>query len=180
MKQLTRAFCLLLIAVAHPAVSQKLASERGQISFFSHAALEDITAVNKKPVSILNLATGDIGFSVQIKEFKFDQSLMEEHFNEKYMNSDTYPKSTFQGKVAGVNASVTGVQQVQATGRLTIHGVTRDVEIPGTLENRGGKWILQSKFKIQIKDYNIEIPQLLWQKVAEEVEVTVDFTYKNQ
>jgi len=168
----------ILLAAVSPAMSQKLTSERGQISFFSDAALEDITAVNKKAVSILNLTTGEIGFSVQIKEFKFEQSLMEEHFNEKYMNSDTYPRSTFQGKVTDINASATGVQNVRAVGKLTIHGVTKEVEIPGTLENQAGKWILKSKFNIRIKDYNIEVPQLLWQKVAEEVEVTVDFLYK--
>jgi hypothetical protein len=171
---------LLLSAVISPAIAQKLVSERGQISFFSDAALEDISAVNKKAVSILSLGTGDIGFSVQIKEFKFDESLMEEHFNEKYMNSDTYPKSTFQGKVSGLNATASGVQNVKAIGKLTLHGVTRDVEIPGTLENQAGKWQLKSKFKILIKDYKIEIPQLLWEKVAEEVEIAVDFSYKGQ
>src|SRR5688572_9166972 len=130
---------LFLTIAFSPAVAQKLVSERGQISFFSDAALEDINAVNKKAVSILNLSTADIGFSIQIKEFKFNESLMEEHFNEKYMNSDMYPKSTFQGKVAGLNPLATGVQHVKATGKLTIHGVTQDVEIPGTLENQAGK-----------------------------------------
>jgi len=177
MKQLKPIVCLILTIALYPAIGQKLVSERGQISFFSDATLEDIQAVNKKAVSILNLATGDIGFSVQIKEFKFDQSLMEEHFNEKYMNAETYPRSTFQGKVTGFSPTAAGVQTVSAAGKLTIHGVTRDVDIPGTLENQAGKWQLKSKFKIRIKDYKIEIPQLLWEKVAEEVEINVDFVY---
>jgi len=104
---------------------------------------------------------------------------MEEHFNEKYMNSDQYPKSTFQGKINGLNPSLlSAAQDVRAEGKLTIHGVTKDVLIPGTLQNIDGKWFLKSKFKIKLEDYKVDIPKLLWEKIAEEVEVAVDFAYK--
>lgn len=172
------ACCVLASLAPLGGMSQKLVSEKGTVSFFSDATLEDIDAVNKKVTSILNLGTGDIVFAVPIKEFHFDKSLMEEHFNEKYMHSDQYPKSTFQGKVSGIDPASKEVQKVKAIGKLTIHGVTRDVEIPGTLENTGDKWLLKSKFPVKLEDYKVEIPKLLWEKIAESVEVTVDLSYK--
>jgi hypothetical protein len=160
--------------------AQKYTAEKSFVSFFSDAVLEDITADNKKSVSIFNSATNDIAFSIPIKEFQFAKSLMQEHFNEKYMESDKYPKATFQGKVSGYDGQATGVQKAKATGKLTIHGVARDVEIPGTIEKQGDKLIMKSKFKVKLEDHKIEIPTLVFQNIAEVVEVTVDFTYKPQ
>lgn len=165
---------------AIPGIAQKYVAEKSSIVFFSDAAIEDITADNKKASSIFNSSTSDIVFSIPISEFQFEKSLMQEHFNEKYMESDKYPKSTFQGKVSGYNSSATGVQQAKATGKLTIHGETREVEIPGTIEKQGDKLVMKSKFIVKLADYKIEIPQLLWQNIAEQVEVTTEFTYKPQ
>lgn len=169
---------LMILCVALGAHAQKYNSTSGSISFYSHATLEDLAADNKKVVSIMNVSTGDVAFSVPVKDFKFEKSLMEEHFNEKYMESDKYPKSTFQGKITGYTAGTAGAQPVKATGKLTIHGVTRDVEIPGTLELAGGKLALRAKFKVKLADYKVEIPKLLWQNIAEEVEVTVALDYQ--
>ena len=101
----------------HRCMGQKYSAEKSFVAFFSHAAIEDITADNTKSVSIFNSATGDIAFSIPIKEFEFAKSLMKEHFNEKYMDSEKYPKSTFQGKINGFDAKATGVQNVKATGK---------------------------------------------------------------
>jgi polyisoprenoid-binding protein YceI len=161
-------------------VGQKYVIEKSYVSFFSHAAIEDIKADNKKVSSIFNVATGEVVFSIPINEFQFAKSLMQEHFNEKYMESDKYPKATFQGKVSAFDLQVNGQQQAKATGKLTIHGVTRDVEIPGTLEKQGDKLAMKSKFVVKLADYKITIPQLLWKNIAEQVEVTVDFLYKPQ
>jgi hypothetical protein len=162
------------------ASAQKLVIGEGTVSFFSHAAIEDISALNKKPSGIFNPETNDIAFSIPIAEFKFDKSLMQEHFNEKYMESDKFPKSTFQGKIDGYSRSGEGLQNAIATGKLMVHGVSREVEIPGTLENIQGKVLMRSKFIVKLADHNIEIPQLMWQNVAEQVEVTLDFTLKSQ
>lgn len=159
---------------------QKFTTEKTFVSFFSDAAIEDITAENTKTVGAFNAATGDIAFSVPIKEYEFEKSLMKEHFNEKYMDTEKYPKSTFQGKVIGYDANATGIQNVSSKGKLTIHGQTNEVEIPGTIEKQGDKLIMKSKFIVKLEDYKIAIPQLLWQNIAEQVEVTVDFTFKPQ
>jgi hypothetical protein len=160
--------------------AQKYSTEKTFVSFFSDAAIEDITAENTKTAGVFNAATGDIAFSVPIKDYEFAKSLMKEHFNEKYMETEKYPKSTYQGKVSGYDPNATGVQNVKATGKLTIHGVTKDVELPGTIEKQGDKLVMKSKFIVKLEDYNIAIPQLLWQNIAEQVEVTADFTFKPQ
>ncbi|WP_276373856.1 YceI family protein [Chryseolinea sp. H1M3-3] len=167
--------CLNLTANA-----QKFTTEKTFVSFFSHAAIEDIKAENTKTAGVFNSATGDIAFSVPIKEYEFEKSLMKEHFNEKYMETEKYPKSTFQGKVSGYDANATGTQNVTSKGKLTIHGVTQEVEIPGTIEKEGDKLLMKSKFIVKLADYKIAIPQLLWQNIAEQVEVTADFTFKPQ
>src|SRR5687768_7648558 len=115
---------ILSIVISSETFSQKYQSEKSTIVFFSDAAIEDIKADNKKASSIFNSATGDIVFSVPISEFQFQKSLMQEHFNEKYMETDKYPKSTFQGKISGFDINAKSIQQANAKGKLTIHGVT--------------------------------------------------------
>ena len=169
---------VMSLFLSHLAVGQKFIAETSKIVFFSDAAIEDITAENSKSMSILDAGTGEIAFSIPIKEFKFSKSLMQEHFNEKYMETEKFPKSTFQGKITGYVSTASGSQAASATGKLTIHGVTRDIEVPGTIEFASNKVILKSKFKVKLEDYAVARPQLLWQNIAEEVEVTIDFTFK--
>jgi polyisoprenoid-binding protein YceI len=177
-----RLFLLIcgFLSIPFGAEGQKFSTEKTFIKFFSDAAIEDITAENTKTVGVFNAATSDIAFSVPIKEYEFEKSLMKEHFNEKYMETEKFPKSTFQGKVTGYDVNATGAQNVSSKGKLTIHGQTHDVEIPGTIEKQGDKLIMKSKFVVKLEDYKIAIPQLLWQNIAEQVEVTVDFTFKPQ
>lgn len=159
--------------------AQKMTLEKSKIVFFSDAAIEDITAENKKTSGIFNSDNGEIVFSIPINAFKFAKALMEEHFNEKYMESDKFPKATFQGKVEGYDKN-SNSQSAKAIGKLTIHGVTKDVEIPGTMTRQGSKLQMNSKFMVKLADYNIAIPQLLWQNIAEQVEVTAEFDFKPQ
>lgn len=158
--------------------AQKYSAEKSFVSFYSHAAIEDIKAENTSAKSLFNASTGDVAFSIPIKDFEFAKSLMKEHFNEKYLESDKYPKATFQGKIESYDPHANGEQHVVATGKLTIHGVTKNVDIPGTLEIKSGGIIAHSNFKIRLEDYKISIPQLLWTNIAEEVEVTIQVTYK--
>jgi polyisoprenoid-binding protein YceI len=174
-------FCLgLLILIGTIGFAQKYVAEKSFVKFFSHATLEDIAAENSKASTLFNSATGEIVYSIPINEFQFEKSLMQEHFNEKYMESEKFPKSVFQGKINGYNGSASGVQNVTAIGKLTIHGVTKDVEIPGSIEKSTDKLIMKSKFIVKLEDYNVKIPQIMWKNIAEQVEVTVEFTYKPQ
>jgi len=171
-------FWVLFIVVALHASAQKYVLEKSSVVFYSEAAIENITAKNEKANSVLNTQTSEVAFS--IREFQFHKKLMQEHFNEKYLESEKFPKSTFSGKITGFDSSAKGVQQVKANGKLLIHGVTNSIEVPGTAEVKADRIILKAKFMVKLADYNIKIPQLMWQNIAEQVEVTVDFTYKPQ
>ena len=175
---MNRYLFIILVASSLGGYAQKLSSYQSNVMFFSKAAIEDIKAVNGKSSSIFNASSGEIVFSIPIKEFEFDKSLMKQHFNEKYMDSDKFPKATFAGKISGYDASITGEQNAVANGKLTIHGVEREVQIPGTLEWTGGKVVVKSIFKVKLQDHKIKIPKMLWQNIAEEVEVTVEFNYQ--
>jgi polyisoprenoid-binding protein YceI len=159
--------------------AQKYAAEKSEITFFSEAPMENIHARNKKSVALLDLSSGQLVFSAPVNAFQFEKGLMEEHFNEKYMETHKYPKSTFQGSIMNFNPGKTGVQQVTAKGKLDLHGVTKEIEVPGTAEITSDKKIvIKTSFNVRLKDYNISIPQLLWQNIAEQVEVKLDFTFK--
>jgi len=173
-------FQILFFVAALNVSAQKYLLEKGVIIFFSDATIEDIKAENGKANSMFNTQTSDVAFSVPIREFQFDKKLMQQHFNEKYMESEKYPKATFSGKMEGFDPAIKSVRQVKARGKLTIHGVATEVEIPGTIEVVGDKIMMKSKFMVKLEDYKIKIPQLMWQNIAEQVEVTVEFSYKPQ
>ena len=167
-----------IFGLCFSAYAQKYSAEKSFVSFYSKATIEDISAQNTKAQSIFNTATGDIVFVIPIQEFQFAKSLMKEHFNEKYMDTEKFPKSTFQGKITGFDTNASGVQQAKAAGKLTVHGVTRDIDVPGTVEVVNGKVVLKSAFIVILESYNITRPQLLWKNIAEQVEVKIEFTYK--
>lgn len=172
------AACVAVGAFATASFGQKLVASEGYVAFFSDATIEDIKAENTASTSIFNVETGDIAFSIPIAEFVFDKSLMRQHFNEKYMETEKFPRSTFSGRISGYSREAKGPQPATAKGKLTIHGVTREIEVPGTLDFQGDAVIAKSKFMVKLADYKVKIPQLLWQNIAEEVEVTIDFKFK--
>lgn len=174
MKNLLCFFFLISIASS----AQKLSLDKSKVSFFSKAAIEDIKAENVKTVSILNLTSGEVAFSVPIADFEFDKALMKQHFNEKYLESEKFPRSTFSGKLEGFDASKKSTQQVVAKGKLTIHGITKEVLVPGTVEWINDQLVTKSVFKVKLVDYKIKIPKMLWQKITEEIEITLEFNYK--
>lgn len=160
---------------------QKIYTARtGMISFFSSAPLEDIEAKNNAVFSQFSTANGQYNFDMNIKDFHFENDLMEEHFNEDYLHSDKYPKAFFRGFITNfkdVNFAKDGVYNANVKGNLTIHGVTREVTYPGTIEVKGGRAIAKSKFKIVLKDYNIG-GTVVGKMISPTVEVTVNCQYE--
>lgn len=175
-----RLFSIILfsVVVQTGVFAQKYTSEKGTIVFFSDAVVEDIEASNAMVGSLFNATTGELVYIVKIKDFKFAKALMREHFNEKYMETEKYPKSTFIGKIVGFKPNATGPQNVKAQGKLEIHGVTKMIDVPGTIEFSGGRVVVKSKFMVKLADYNVKLPSLMFQNIAEQVEVRIDFTYK--
>lgn len=157
--------------------AQKFESSKSYIKFYSSAPMEDIEATNETVQSILDLDKGEMVYAVKIKDFQFEKSLMQEHFNENYLESEKYPKSTFSGVIKDWNKQE-GEQEVTVSGKLSIHGITKDVEITGKINYSGDKATVFSKFTVELKDYKVKIPKALFYNIAENVEVTVDFEYK--
>jgi hypothetical protein len=158
-------------------------TRHGQVSFFGKTAFENVDAINNESSSVLNAQTGEIGFAILIKGFHFEKALMEEHFNEDYMESSTIPKASFKGKIgniAAVNFSKDGSYAVNVDGDMTIHGVTKKITAAGTIIIKAGLPQVQAKFKIAPKDYGIKIPSLVADKIAEYMNVSVDCKYEKK
>jgi hypothetical protein len=179
--------CILLAWLAGfaglPAVAQKIYTKNGTTSFFSTSPLEDITAKNNEVMSVINEQTGDIQFSVLIKGFRFKKSLMEQHFNEDYLESDKFPKASFKGTimdVSKVNFSADGTYPVTVSGDLTIHGVTNKLVAKGDIQVKNGVPTAQSTFNITLADYNITIPALVRNNIARTIAVTVSCVYNQK
>jgi len=172
-----RILIFILLSV-HCTYAQKYKLEKSQVSFFSSAPVEDIRADNTKTSSIFNLTNGDIVISIPINQFQFDKALMQQHFNEKYMESDKYPRAIFQGKISGIE-NVQYRQEVMAIGIMNIHGVNREIKIPGQLIMTKDQIEMKAVFKVLLEDYKIKIPAIMWKNIAEEIEVTVNFIYKS-
>ncbi len=173
-------FAIILFASINTANAQKYYTKNGNISFFSKTALEDIKADNNQVMSILDTKTGEMQFSLLVKSFHFQKALMEEHFNENYMESTKFPKATFKGAIADaskIDFTKDGNHKVNVIGEMTIHGVTKKVSSPGTVTINAGKITASSSFPIRVADYNIAIPKLVKDNIAESVSVTVNCNF---
>lgn len=170
-------FILILTAMSLQVSSQKYITKNGNIRFHSDAPLEKIEAINKQVNSALDITSGDFVFKVVMKSFEFEKALMQEHFNENYVESDKFPTSSFVGKVTNIKTmdfSKEGSFKALVEGKLTLHGVSNNVKTEGTLESKGGKIAGHAVFSLKVKDYNIEIPGAVVKNIAEEVEITVN------
>lgn len=170
-------FTFLFIFCFASIYAQSYQSQQATITFFSEAAIEDIAATNFNATSVFNTETGEIEFLVQMNGFQFERSLMQQHYNERFMETAQYPAASFVGAVKGFESAMQGKPRVSAKGKLTIHGQTREVEINGSITIVNEIITISSSFTIRLEDYKIKIPKLLWQNVTESVEVKIEFTY---
>jgi polyisoprenoid-binding protein YceI len=171
---------LAMLALFHVSQAQKLITKTGHIQFYSKTPLEEVDAHNRQVVSTLDPSTGEMVFMMLIKSFEFKKALMQEHFNENYIESDKYPKATFKGKITNldkIDFKKDGVYNTEVSGDMTIHNVTKPFSAKGTLEVKGGTVIANSKFFTTPHDWDIAIPSVVEDKIAKQIEVTVEATY---
>ena len=167
---------LALTGLQMTASAQRYTSHTGHLTFFSATPVENIEAINNEVGCLLNSASGDLQFVVPINSFKFEKATMQTHFNENYMESSKFPQAQFKGKfsnVSEVNFSKEGTYHVKAVGLLTIHGVTHEVSIPGTIIIKAGAPTIDATFMVKCSDYNVKIPSVVTSKVAEEIKVAI-------
>ncbi|MBL0105565.1 MAG: YceI family protein [Bacteroidetes bacterium] len=169
-------FCFFTLNVS----SQSMFSvSKGEVSFYSDAPIEDIEAHNKQPGSMINTSTREIAVVIPIRNFQFAKQLMQEHFNEKYMESEKFPMASFKGIIQQeIDFTRDSTYDVTAKGTITIHGVEKEVVLTGKLKVTAGELTLDSKFKVALKDYNISVPKLLFENIAEVIDVTISLTYQ--
>ncbi len=171
MKKLIPGLLVLFSCVAH---GQLMMTKSATISFHSHTFLENIDAVNKNVMAVIDAGKKNIAFSLIMKQFDFPKKLMQQHFNENYVESDKYPKATFSGSYAeNADLAKDGNYSLKVSGKLSIHGVTRDVLIPAILTVKEGVITGDATFKLNPADYNIDIPFILREKIEKETTVKV-------
>jgi polyisoprenoid-binding protein YceI len=166
---------LVLLLSCFSVNAQKYLAKDGVISFFSEAPMEDIKAINNKVSAVYDNDTKQLVFQLDVKNFIFPKALMQEHFNENYLESDIYPKSIFTGKVIsqdGKNAIV--------EGNLTIHGKTKNIKAEGILKQEKNTVNISAEFIVKLEDYDVKIPTIVMYKIAEEIEVKVNIELKER
>ncbi len=176
MKQIFLSLLLITFMVSG-VQAQKYITKTGHIRFFSTTPMEDIEAHNRQVNAALDAQTGELVFKAMMKSFQFEKALMQEHFNENYVESDKFPNSTFKGKIVNikdVDFARDGKYEVTIEGDLTIKDATNKIKEKGTLEINGNKVIGLSTFNILIADYNIKIPAAVANNIAKSIRIDVD------
>lgn len=175
-KKIFLTFLCALTAVS--LLAQKYITTEGNISFFSTTPFEDIKAENKKVIAILDIQTGEVAVSCIMKSFHFERALMEEHFNENYVESDKFPKATFKGKILNpsVLTNINVEQEAEVEGTMHIHGVDQLFRTKIRVIPTDTQIIVKGEFEVSPADYNIKIPQIVRTKIAEKIQVKVNLT----
>lgn len=158
------------------AFAQLFSTSAGNTRFSASTPLENIEAENKKSQVILNTANGELAVRMNMRDFVFPNKLMQEHFNENYMESEKYPTATFSGKIEKApDYTKDGDYDVSATGKFTVHGVTKERTIKGKLKIEGGKITILSDFEVALVDHKIEVPQVVFVKIAQVIKVKAQY-----
>jgi len=169
---------IVILSMASLSVqAQRYMTRNGYISFFSEAPLENIEAHNRQVNAAFDASSGELVFRVLMKSFQFEKALMQEHFNENYVESDKFPNATFTGTVSNlseIDLTKNGTYTAVVEGDLTMRGITKPVKETGTFEVKGDDLTGKCVFNIQLKDYNITIPRAVASNISETIEIRVD------
>jgi hypothetical protein len=172
---------LICLLFSTQLIAQQYYSKKGQVSFFSEAPIENIEAVNKDVSAIIDSQSGGFAFRLKIQDFTFPNSLMQEHFNESYLESDKYPLSTFTGSIADISKlDLSSRQTLTVKGSLSIHGITQETEMVAYAQIINSELHISSTFDVVLEDYDIDIPKIMMYKIAEVIKVAVDIKLQNR
>lgn len=166
----------LVLFGSHPVLfaQSKFIVEESKVHFYSSTPLEDIEANNEATSAVVDAETGAFSFRVPITSFVFKRSLMQEHFNENYLESHLYPNGTFKGKIEGdFSLTKDGVYALEAVGTLNIHGVEQMRRIPATITVERGVPTISSEFVVALEDHKIDVPKVVFYNIAENIDVDI-------
>ena len=170
-------FIFLCLSIFYQGFGQKYFTKTGTLNFeASVPAFEPVKAENKSTTAILDVNTGKIAVLALVKGFRFKNALMEEHFNENYMESDTYSKATFNGEINSFSLdNLSSEKEFSVSGDLTIHGETKQIETTITLKKDGDNFLLETQFSTAPGDFNIDIPGVVKEKISDKINITGSF-----
>jgi len=173
-----RLFFIALITLLSIQVNaQRYLTKNGMISLYSKTPFETIEAQNNQVNCALDTKTSDFVFKVLMKSFEFKRALMQEHFNENYVESDKYPDAMFKGKVTNlknIDFKKNGVYPAEVEGDLTIHGQSKHINTTGSFEVKNGKVNGKCRFTLKVEDYGIKVPSAVTDKIAESIQIDVN------
>jgi len=171
-------FCIIMVlGLLQHSEAQVYSTSSGTIKFFSKTTAENIDATNNQVKAALDAKTGNIEFAVSVNSFLFKKALMQKHFQENYMETIKFPKSTFIGSITdntAVNYGKDGTYPVSVKGKLTMHGVNREVTIPGKVSISSKKALLSADFNVLLEEYKIKVPANNASQIAKSIKVSVD------
>ncbi len=173
-----RILFFILIGCLNSINAQKYIEKKGTLIFeASEKLFEPVKAENKNVTAILDLETNKIASLALMKGFHFKNSLMEEHFNENYVESETYPKATFRGKLLNFNSEIlsNSLRQITVEGKIALHGKEKEIRTIVTMQKEGNFITMKGSFTVLPSDFNIEIPAIVRKKIAKEIVVQLDF-----
>lgn len=171
-------YLLFTATVINQAQAQKqFIARQGQISFFSYTSVENIEAKNNQVLSILDIEKKEMAVSILMRAFTFKKDLMYEHFNESYIESDIYPKASFEGNLLDFDLTSNNTQTKIIKGSITIHGITKEIDIKTIINKTKKGYLINGEFNLVVKDFNIKIPRLLSKNIAKVVSVKIKFQY---
>lgn len=156
----------------------KYLTKQGFVTFFSHTVVEDIKADNHQVVSIIDTDTGEIAIQLLMKSFMFKKALMQEHFNENYVESHIYPKAKFKGRIINYKELSEGINEVEVEGILTVHGIDKVIKTVAVIEIKEDEIILTGEFIIDVEHFEIKIPKVVIKNIAKTIKV--NFELKHQ
>jgi len=158
--------------------AQELSFHHGEIEFYTESVISDIGAISKKADVKLDVKTGNFEVTVNIQSFEFEYELMQEHFNENYMESDKFPQATFRGQIAQDISNIIEEIEVDASSKLTIHDVMREIQVKAKLSKKDEFTIVKCNIPVVFKDYNVDEPSILTKSIAKDVLVKVSLYLK--
>lgn len=176
MKSIITIFCICF-CLATVNSQERYFTKSGSINFFSKAPLEDITADNNQVLSIMDAGNSKMAISILMKSFLFDKALMQEHFNENYVESDKYPKATFKGEILKFNELSENPNEFKVKGILNIHGVAKGITVTATMNKKDDTIFATGNFVINLEDFNIKIPAVVAKNIAKNIKVTFNFKH---
>ena len=169
---------IINVLLINKSIGQLYSTQSGETNFFSETPIENITASNKTVGAVLNVATKEMAVSMKMTAFDFPNKLMQEHFNENYMESSKFPTGVFKGKILeNIDLTKNGVYDVTAKGQLTIHGVSQARDLKGKLTIENEKISMICNFDIKLVDHKIEVPKLVFAKIAEVISVKSKYIF---